>query len=59
LRELKATVSTMVCELELKYGDNYTEAFAFKHWPVMCTMRHWTSMSNILQGFWVSPELPI
>jgi hypothetical protein len=22
--------STMVCELELKYGANYTEAFAFK-----------------------------
>jgi len=30
LRELKATFSTMVCELELKYGVNYTEAFAFK-----------------------------
>jgi len=30
LREFKATVSTMVCELELKYGVNYTEAFAFK-----------------------------
>jgi hypothetical protein len=30
LREFKATFSTMVCELELKYGDNYTEAFAFK-----------------------------
>jgi hypothetical protein len=30
LREFKATISTMVCELELKYGVNYTEAFAFK-----------------------------
>ncbi len=30
LREFKATFSTMVCELELKYGVNYTEAFAFK-----------------------------
>jgi hypothetical protein len=30
LREFKATFSTMVCELELKYGANYTEAFAFK-----------------------------
>jgi hypothetical protein len=30
LRELKATFPIMVCELELKYGDNYTEAFAFK-----------------------------
>ncbi len=30
LREFKATFSTMVCELELKYGPNYTKAFAFK-----------------------------
>jgi len=30
LREFKATFSTMVCELKLKYGVNYTEAFAFK-----------------------------
>jgi hypothetical protein len=30
LREFKATFSTMVCVLELKYGANYTEAFAFK-----------------------------
>jgi len=30
LRELKATFSTVVCELELKYGVNYTKAFAFK-----------------------------
>jgi hypothetical protein len=30
LREFKATFSTMVCELEFKYGANYTEAFAFK-----------------------------
>jgi len=30
LREFKAILSTMVCELELKYGANYTEAFAFK-----------------------------
>ncbi len=30
LREFKATFSTIVCELELKYGVNYTEAFAFK-----------------------------
>jgi len=30
LREFKATFSTMVCELELKYGANYTEAFAFE-----------------------------
>jgi hypothetical protein len=30
LREFKATFSIMVCELELKYGTNYTEAFVFK-----------------------------
>jgi hypothetical protein len=30
LKEFKATFSTMVYELELKYGANYTEAFAFK-----------------------------
>jgi hypothetical protein len=30
LREFKATFSIVVCELELKYGTNYTEAFAFK-----------------------------
>jgi hypothetical protein len=30
LREFKATFSTVVCELEFKYGANYIEAFAFK-----------------------------
>jgi hypothetical protein len=30
LREFKATFSIVVCELEFKYGVNYTEAFAFK-----------------------------
>jgi len=30
LREFKATISTVVCELEFKYGANYTEAFALK-----------------------------
>jgi hypothetical protein len=30
LKEFKTTFSTMVCELELKYGANYIEAFAFK-----------------------------
>ncbi len=29
-REFKVTFSTVVCELKLKYGANYTEAFAFK-----------------------------
>jgi hypothetical protein len=30
LKEFKATFSTMVCGLELKYGVNYTKAFAFE-----------------------------
>jgi hypothetical protein len=30
LREFKATFSTVVCELELKYGINYTAMFTFK-----------------------------
>jgi hypothetical protein len=30
LKEFKATFSIVVYELELKYGANYTEAFAFK-----------------------------
>jgi hypothetical protein len=30
LREFKANFSILVCELELKYGANYTEAFTFK-----------------------------
>ncbi len=30
LREFRATFSTMVYELELKYGANYIEAFVFK-----------------------------
>jgi hypothetical protein len=30
LREFKATFSIVACELEFKYGANYTEAFAFK-----------------------------
>ncbi len=30
LREFKVTFLTVVCELELKYGANYTATFAFK-----------------------------
>jgi len=30
LKEFKEIFSTMVYELKLKYGANYTEAFAFK-----------------------------
>jgi hypothetical protein len=29
-REFKVTLSIVVCELELKYGANYIEAFVFK-----------------------------
>jgi len=29
-RDFKATISIMVCELELKYGINYTKVFTFK-----------------------------
>ncbi len=29
-KEFKTTFSTMVCELEFKYGVNYIEVFAFK-----------------------------
>jgi hypothetical protein len=30
LKEFKATFLTVVCELEFKYGANYTEVFTFK-----------------------------
>jgi len=30
LKEFKAIFSIMVCELELKYGANYTKVFSFK-----------------------------
>jgi hypothetical protein len=30
LREFKVIFSVVVCELEFKYGTNYTEAFTFK-----------------------------
>jgi hypothetical protein len=30
LREFKVTFSIIICELEHKYGSNYTEVFAFK-----------------------------
>jgi hypothetical protein len=30
LKEFKETFSTMVCELQFKYGANYTEALTFK-----------------------------
>jgi len=37
----------MVCELELKYGINYIEVFAFKQLARMCTMKHWMFTNNI------------
>ncbi len=30
LGEFKATFSTVVCELEFRYGTNYIEVFSFK-----------------------------
>jgi len=30
LKEFKVTFSTMVCELDFKYGANYTKTFTFK-----------------------------
>ncbi len=59
LREFKAIFSTMVCELELKYGANYIEVFTFKQ--LACYM-HYEALDvyeQHLQGFWVSPRFPI
>jgi hypothetical protein len=56
LREFKATFSTMVCELELKYGVNYTEAFAFKQ--LVC-YTHYEALDVYEQHFpriWTSPK---
>ncbi len=33
MREFKATFSTIICELEFKYGTNYIEGFTFKQLP--------------------------
>jgi hypothetical protein len=56
LREFKAIVSTMVCELEFKYGVNYTETFAFKqlvryvHYEALDVYeQHFLRISNIIQ----------
>ncbi len=38
LKEFKATFLTVVCELELKYGVNYIEAFTFKQ--LACYMHY-------------------
>jgi hypothetical protein len=38
LKEFKVTFSTMVCELEFKYGVNYIEAFAFQTTDLLCAL---------------------
>jgi hypothetical protein len=38
LREFKVTFLTVVCELELKYGVNYTEMFAFEITSPLCAL---------------------
>ncbi len=48
LKEFKVTFSTVVCELDFKYGVNYIEAFTFKQLAYYVHMRHWMSTSNIL-----------
>jgi hypothetical protein len=59
LKEFKATFSTVVCELELKYGANYIEAFAFKQLARYVHYEAWMFTSNILQGFWASLKFQI
>jgi hypothetical protein len=56
LREFKATFSTVVCELELKYGANYIEAFTFKQ---LARYVHYEALNVYEQRFWVSPRFPI
>jgi len=48
LREFKATFSTVVCELELKYGTNYTEVFAFKQ---LARYEHYEALDVYEQHF--------
>jgi hypothetical protein len=66
LKEFKATFPNVVCELELKYGANYIEAFTFKqlahyvHYEALDVyVQHSMSTSTILWGFVVSPKSPI
>jgi hypothetical protein len=58
LREFKATFSTVVCELELKYGANYTKVFAFKqiarylHYEALDVYKqHFSRILGIIQIF--------
>jgi hypothetical protein len=48
LKEFKATFSTMVCELEFKYGVHYTKAFAFKQ---MARYVHYEALDVYKQHF--------
>jgi len=59
LREFKATFSTLVCELEFKYGGNYTEAFAFKQLAPYVHYEALDVTNNQQQGFWASSRFPI
>jgi len=56
LREFKTTFSIVVCELELKYGVNYTEVFAFKqlahyvHYGALDVYKqHFLRISGVMQ----------
>jgi hypothetical protein len=40
LKEFKAIFSSVVYELELKYGGNSPRCSHSNNWLVMCTMRH-------------------
>jgi hypothetical protein len=54
LREIKAIFSAMVCELELKYGTNYTEALAFKKLAHYVHYEALDVYKQHFQGFWAS-----
>jgi hypothetical protein len=59
LREFKATFSTVVYELELNYGTNYTKAFAFKQ---LARYVHYEALDVYKEHsvrIWVSPRFPI
>jgi hypothetical protein len=48
LKEFEARFSTIVCELEFKYGINYTEAFSFKQ--LVCYV-HYEALDVCKQHF--------
>jgi hypothetical protein len=51
LRGFKATFSTVVCELKLKYGANYTKEFSFKQLVHYVHYEALDLSSNILRRF--------